>query len=669
MPDLKLFRIEKGDGQKNLVDKLNANFSNIISFGGGPYGRIGEIGPQGDTGETGPVGSYGSLGPRGSIWSVGATSPSATGGFTGDFWIDTSDSNVIYTLNSGSWKPYGFSLLGQDIFRISPSLRTTSGTSIYSGYFISSANPEKYTLVLSDNIISDGSASANPQYSKVVVSIDGGATGKNLLEFSKADLIEDLSFTSKTPRFFWSDRSTSTYNLAFSSGGKLTKDITGEFNLESKANNYNVLLKSTKLNVNLESSLGLNWRSLTGNILLDFKTSGTASFSNGNLSYASNLFTMPVSFYFYSTPSDSLPPLWLSNTVSSVGGLRHRVSVSATRSTRLLRAIDVSSAVTVFEVLGDGEVYYNRKVESIQPAQSVAPKGTGTVYIGPSTTVSVNWYSVIPTVAITSSVTNSVNCNNGTDFVITPSVSGPESAIGVYLWTPATGGTLNNNKGWMNLLNSTGESITVKVRTDSESELIRFVGLGLGETYDVLPYGNYVASTGNGVFADLTGNTSTGASHVDFTIVNITGSSGVGGESRWFKIYYSAYGGNLDSVKCGVLYSQVFVSSLINTGSILMVNSGLNQTAPSSATLLSYGLHGAPGVARTFTGQFNAGTSLTSTVQFSSLPETVTATLTRFPSGTVTNGTVTGAGTTKTITWTNVNLSSSFSYQIRIGGS
>ena len=47
MKELKLLLLEKGDSQKNLVDKANFNFSQIISFEGGPYGKIG---PEGKTG-------------------------------------------------------------------------------------------------------------------------------------------------------------------------------------------------------------------------------------------------------------------------------------------------------------------------------------------------------------------------------------------------------------------------------------------------------------------------------------------------------------------------------------------------------------------------------------------------------------------------------------------
>ena len=147
MPDLKLFRIEKGDSQKNLVDKINRNFSNIIVFGGGPYGKAGGEGAQGDPGLTGPVGSFGSPGNRGSIWSVGPIEPSPTGGFSSDFWLDSSNFNNVYQLSSGSWLPYGFSLLGQDLFRVSEPVTTTSGNSSFSGYYLASINPELFKSV------------------------------------------------------------------------------------------------------------------------------------------------------------------------------------------------------------------------------------------------------------------------------------------------------------------------------------------------------------------------------------------------------------------------------------------------------------------------------------------------------------------------------------------
>ena len=554
MPDLKLLRIERGDDQKNLVDKINKNFSDIISFGGGPYGKVGEQGAQGDPGLTGPVGSFGSPGVRGSIWTIGPTQPSLSGGYAGDYWIDSTASNTIYTIRSNEWVPYGFSLLGQDLFRLYQPVVTSTGESSYSGYYISSVNPDKNTLVLSDNPILNGSSIANPQYSKTVISIDGGATGKNLLEFTKSSYTDLSSFTGSTPKFFWSDRSTSNYNLSFTTGGSFLVNTPKNVTFQSKASNYSLNLRSSGLIMNLNSSPGLSAKSSSGNINLDFKTTGTANFNTGNLKYSSGSFEMPLNFIITSSSSDSIPALLVSNSVSTVSNLRHKANVSANRSSRLLRTFDIASNLAMLEVFGNGDFYYNRKVDSIQSGQSVSVGGTGIVYIGPSSTVSVGWYPVIPTVAINSSVSNSVNCNNGTNFVITPTSSGPSSASGIYLWTPATGGTSNSSLGWMNLINNdNSESISFTVRTDSEGKFFRFIGLGLGQTYNVLPPGTYGTPNGNGAFVDLTTNNTFGASHIDFTIVNLNGKSRVAG-SRWFKVYYSAYGGNLGSIKTGVLY-------------------------------------------------------------------------------------------------------------------
>jgi hypothetical protein len=668
MPDLKLFRIEKGDSQKNLVDKINQNFSNIIVFGGGPYGKAGEEGAQGDPGLTGPVGSFGSPGNRGSIWSVGPIEPSPTGGFSSDFWLDSSNFNNVYQLSSGSWLPYGFSLLGQDLFRVSEPVTTTSGNSSFSGYYLASINPELFNLVLSDSNISDGSVTANPQYSKVVVSIDGGATGKNLLEFNKSDFSNTVSFSSSTPRFFWSDRSTTNYNLSFRSGGNFLASITGNLTLNSQATNYDVNLRSSGLTCNLNSASPFLAKSTGGNIFIDLKTTGTANFRTRNIRYSSNLFTTTFSYFLRTLTTDSNPALWISNSNSGVGGLRHKATIIPSRSSRLFRAFDVASAKPMFEVYGDGEVYYNRKVDSIQPSYSVSPIGTGTVFIGPTNGVSVSWYPVVPTVAITSSVPNAIVCNNGNNFVFAPTTSGPSSNCGIYLWTPATG-SAGNNPGWQNLLsNSEFESISFTVRSDSESKLIRFIGIGLGQTYNVLPGGTYLAPSGNGIFADLTGATSSGASHVDFTVVNLPTVGSISGTSRWFKVYYSAYGGNLGTMRCGVLYNQIFNSFIANSGTIFITSATLLQILPASVTLAGPSPI-TPGQAISIASPlFNTGTTLQLNVTFAFTPSLVTATISYYPAGIVVNGTVSGVGTSRTITWSLLPLSGQTAYQISVSG-
>ena len=64
MEELKLLLLEKGDSQENFIDKVNFNFSQIISFEGGPYGKIGPEGKTGNKGNVGPTGSFGYQGIR-----------------------------------------------------------------------------------------------------------------------------------------------------------------------------------------------------------------------------------------------------------------------------------------------------------------------------------------------------------------------------------------------------------------------------------------------------------------------------------------------------------------------------------------------------------------------------------------------------------------------------
>jgi len=561
MPDLKLLRIEEGDNQKNLVDKVNSNFSDIITFGGGPYGKLGQEGPEGDKGSTGPVGSYGDMGSRGSIWVIGVTNPGTTGYINGDFWLNLTpgSGNQIYQFSAETWSPYGFNLLSQDLFRVYPSVPTSAGDSSYAGYHLTSINPADYTLVLNDNSLVGAAASTNPQYSKLVVSIDGGATGKGLLEFSKYAYSSLPSFTSKTPRFSWSSTSTSAslkYGLSFKLGDSLFLDIPdGNLGLSNTSSGgSNLSHRSTGLNLYLTGSRGLSITT-SGDFILNFSSTGTALFSNRNITYTPSTvstaanFSIPVVLTFSNAPSDSLPSLWISSSLFNVGGLRHRTNVVSNRSSSLFYAY--SPTESYVDIRANGEFWYNKRINSIQPVQNVTSIGTGNVSLG-GPPISTQWYTVVPGVVYAgATASNRINSNNGIDFVVNPATSGPATSTGVYLWTPATGASADYNGGWLNLLND-HEAIELRIRTTEESKFFRFIGLGTSNTFSVLPYAPY----GSVQAADLTGTNGVGASHIDFTLMNITGTGSTAGSSRWFKVYYSAYGGNMGETKCGILYTN-----------------------------------------------------------------------------------------------------------------
>ena len=100
MKELKLLLLEKGDSQKNLVDKANFNFSQVLSFEGGPYGKIGPEGKIGNSGSKGPNGSFGPQGKRGNIWTVLTTPP--VDPLNGDYWMNPDSNNEIRIYNSST---------------------------------------------------------------------------------------------------------------------------------------------------------------------------------------------------------------------------------------------------------------------------------------------------------------------------------------------------------------------------------------------------------------------------------------------------------------------------------------------------------------------------------------------------------------------------------------
>ena len=674
MPDLKLLRIESGDDQKSLIDKSNSNFSNVIAFGGGPYGKIGQEGSQGNPGLTGPRGSYGDLGIRGTIWEVTDTYPGTTGYLNGDFWLNTRiDSGLpIYQFNSNTWSSYGFNLISQDLFRLYSPVPTSTGDSGYSGYYISSTNPDKYTLVISDNSLAGATASANPQYSKFVISSDGSISGRPILEFAKADNLSNGTLYAKNPRFIWESLTASdNYSLRLLVSDSFFVDVpNSELSLKVTGNSGTGLTsKSSGLRVNLSGSQGLFMKSTFGRIIFDLTINGYVLFSNRNLTYLTDNFTLPVRFSFNSAPSDIIPPLYIISNKSYVGGLRHKTNVSPSRSSTLFRVYN--STDLLVNLFANGDLFYNKRITSVQAPQAPTTTSTGSAHSGSSgsgggtgTPITVNWVSVVPTVVSPDATsTNRINASNGVDYLVSlASVSSPR---GVCLWTPSEGGSaLNDNGGWLQFLNPL-ESITIRVRA-SGTAYFRFIGLGSGVAYTTAP----LDVSGSFQAIDLTNSNSLGVSDAEFTIVNLTNSTLSARNSyvKWFKVFYSAWGGTLNATRCGYMYAQIVQSSFTNLGSLTMVSFSLSQTLPFS-TLLAAASFFTPTSVTYFNGYYNLGTSLSSSITFSGSPAIVTATLTLYPSATVISGTVSGSGTSRTITWTGVDLSTTTAYRVSIGGS
>jgi hypothetical protein len=202
------------------------------------------------------------------------------------------------------------------------------------------------------------------------------------------------------------------------------------------------------------------------------------------------------------------------------------------------------SGATLFSVSGNGYVYMNKKVNSIQKEQTLTQTLQSTY-----NSVSVNWTTISPSISATTSATSLLYVNNGSDYVIKKSASASAGLRGICLWTPATGGSFGNNGGWLNLVED-GEAISFKVHSDdSVTAANHFTYVGLNTTNDPLGSPDTFNSGYNSGITLLPA----AASSVEFTIVNITGTGGTSGTRRWYKVFYSAWGGGLTGPYCGVL--------------------------------------------------------------------------------------------------------------------
>jgi hypothetical protein len=188
------FTINRGDSKNSIIEKINNNFSQILSFSSGPKGRDGEVGATGYPGSAGPKGSTGTTGTRASEWSSSLTQPLAPNYY--DLWIDQSatGNSDVYSYDS-SWNSTGLSLVDSDFFSVKNSIPTfTTGTD-YSAIYFSGSNQANQSLVISDT--DQGASTVNPNYSKLLISTKDQIE-KPILSFRKSNIPDG-----STPSFYW----------------------------------------------------------------------------------------------------------------------------------------------------------------------------------------------------------------------------------------------------------------------------------------------------------------------------------------------------------------------------------------------------------------------------------------------------------------------------------
>ena len=261
MPKINLLNILSGDSQTILIDKVNYNFDQILTAGGGPQGSqgirgaTGPIGPQGIQGPTGPQGL------RGARWYVQPVAPSALTVGTyptpwgepemGDYWLSGetgANPYGIYVYNdlgggTLGWDYSGVYIDTQSSFTAVDDINLSVGERVL---IHNTQFSHTYGLLLSDYGASGGAPGynygnlgqfgLNSERAKLKIATDPSSAMATLLSFGRADQ-DSVNYTDpsysqgKNPRFLWT--SASGYNLDFTNPG-------GNFNIKTPGNDFNV---------------------------------------------------------------------------------------------------------------------------------------------------------------------------------------------------------------------------------------------------------------------------------------------------------------------------------------------------------------------------------------------------------------------------------------------
>lgn len=116
---LNLLQLLQSDDQTTYTDKVNYNFDQILSMGGGPIGPTGFQGIQGVPGAQGIQGFQGLAGIDGSRWYVlpSISTPTTPTPKIGDLWLQTDTLAILEYLGSPAmWVNLGFTLASTGVF-------------------------------------------------------------------------------------------------------------------------------------------------------------------------------------------------------------------------------------------------------------------------------------------------------------------------------------------------------------------------------------------------------------------------------------------------------------------------------------------------------------------------------------------------------------------------
>lgn len=529
MAELKLNRVGLGDNQITLVDKINGNFSSLSEFLGGPSGINGNQGKYGIEGDPGLIGPKGLRGPRGSIWIFGNEEPEAGSYFPGDYWIDISDGNSVYSLSNDSlWEFQNFKLASSDYFR---RISNITGFTDKDVIVQSDPNPETNTFVL--NSIEPDVSKLNPQYSRFLIETNPGATSpyslldQPIIEFDKIES-GGTANSEKTPIITWDK--TNINNPA------LGKGISWDIRQGGFAMNFgdNIDIRNgygfIKF-ISYDSGLFLN----SGNISLNSTgsiTIGDSSVVKGSISISTPSLSMGLGTMMdlstfsgrfvieKSLVGNSLPALEISNSSSNSGSSFIANIDSDGPGMYWKNTIYYEDLIKITKNLSSSDFKVAR-----QMGISKKPTGLTSATHGSFGGSTIKWLGIFP---------------NGDGGVITEKISwyGDENiTIDAASASSADGLYLNT----YHLMDYMPENSSITITCDFRGDEIRAIGIGNYTTGQAYP--------DNSVASQWKGFSSVDVYSVDMHIVKDTGATGGGG----YNVYYEAFG-STGGIESGVLY-------------------------------------------------------------------------------------------------------------------
>lgn len=237
MPKINILNVLTGDDQSTIVDKINYNFDQVLSSGGGPQGKQGVIGSTGPVGPQGVPGVQGIQGDSGNRWFVqkdapflGSLDPNQIYDYPkiGDLWLDPDSANqTIYEYNGSSWLDTGLGLASGDIFQKLSPIKISGGSLDRIGVlFAGVSEVDKQSLILSDSLISGATGyvqggntidNVNQENAKLKISTENRL---HLISFSRSilDTVNISGNGSGNPTISWDTalgNDTNSYDISF----------------------------------------------------------------------------------------------------------------------------------------------------------------------------------------------------------------------------------------------------------------------------------------------------------------------------------------------------------------------------------------------------------------------------------------------------------------------